>query len=614
MRFAVTEMNWMTVTWPMVSAACLTLALINLRVAMGDGRRAPHVFFFFAALAVAAVSGMELALLQTDDLGRYQSLLRWAAVPIGIMVVSVTGFVWSFFGTGRAWLALAGSGLLLLAQIANLVTQVPAVRHAIAIRKVEAFGVDFTIATVATGPWSVIEIVAVVMVMAFVLDASVSLARRGGRRRAAIVGGSIIFFFLVSRGHALLVEKGMVETPYFVSFAFLGVLIAMGHELGGDVLRAARLAHELRESEQRIGLAARAATLGFWTWDIARDEIWASATARMLFGVTPDERIDLRRFLGLLHPEDRGAVGQAIETALAGGLEYEKEYRVPAAAGGVRWIAARGRAEPGANGQPVLMRGVVMDITSQRHSEIELQSVRSQLAHAGRVSMMGQLASALAHELNQPLGAILRNVEAAEIFLREATPDIEELRAIVSDIRSDDQRAGEVIDRLRSMLKRRDLESRPLAVGELLSEATALARADAAARRVTIEIAAAPGLPAVNGDRVHLQQVLLNLVLNAMDAMNGGDGQRKVILRAGPGGAGAVEISVCDTGHGIPAEKLADVFEPFYTTKSHGMGLGLAISRTIIEAHGGRIWAENNAGGGATFRFTLPVAEGKTAA
>jgi C4-dicarboxylate-specific signal transduction histidine kinase len=257
------------------------------------------------------------------------------------------------------------------------------------------------------------------------------------------------------------------------------------------------------------------------------------------------------------------------------------------------------------------MRGVVMDITAQRDSELELQRVRSQLAHAGRVSMMGQLASALAHELNQPLGAILRNAEAAQIFLQDETPDIEELRAIIGDICKDDQRAGEVINRLRSMLTRRDLESRPIAVSDLLVEATTLARADAATRRVTLEISAPSDLPHVKGDRVHLQQVLLNLLLNAMDAMSDNSvGIRRVLLSASRDGADKIEVSVSDTGHGISPEKLPHVFDPFFTTKPHGMGIGLAISHTIIAAHGGQLSAENNAGGrGATFRFTLPVAE-----
>jgi C4-dicarboxylate-specific signal transduction histidine kinase len=260
----------------------------------------------------------------------------------------------------------------------------------------------------------------------------------------------------------------------------------------------------------------------------------------------------------------------------------------------------------------MLMRGVLLDITSHRQSEIELQQVRGQLAHAGRVSMMGQLASALAHELNQPLGAILRNAEAAEMFLQRATPDLDEVRAIVADIRRDDQRAGEVIERLRALLKRRDIESHPLPVNDLLSEVVALVRADASARGVMIEIITQPDLPLVRGDRVHLQQVLINLVINAMDALTDMKlVDRRVTVSAQRDGPGFVEVAVSDTGHGIASDKLPQVFDPFFTTKPHGMGMGLPISRTIIEAHGGRIMAANGPDGGAVFRFTLPEDDGR---
>ena len=236
--------------------------------------------------------------------------------------------------------------------------------------------------------------------------------------------------------------------------------------------------------------------------------------------------------------------------------------------------------------------------------------MRGQLAHVARVTMLGQLAAALAHELGQPLGAILRNAEAAELFLQHEPPDLDELRAILADIRKDDQRAGDVIERLRALLKRRSIEPRALAVGDLLANCDALIRADAAGRHVKVEIEASPGLPRVMGDRVHLQQVLLNLVLNAMDAVEGEPAEeRRVSVRARLDGGRTVEVAVSDSGHGMTPERLALVFEPFFTTKANGMGIGLPISRTIIEAHGGRIWAETNADKGATLRFTLPVAE-----
>jgi two-component system sensor kinase FixL len=253
-----------------------------------------------------------------------------------------------------------------------------------------------------------------------------------------------------------------------------------------------------------------------------------------------------------------------------------------------------------------------MDVTERKQAELEAQRLEDEIAHVGRVSMMGQLASALAHEINQPLGAILRNAEAAELFMQSKTPDLEEVRAILADIRTDDQRAGSVIDRMRALLRRHVLDTQLLDLAELVGSVTQLARPDAAIRHVELKVNLPANLPPVRGDRVHLQQVLLNLILNGMDAMDEASQEnRRVTVNARVDNARTVEIAVSDTGPGIALEKLAQIFDPFFTTKPTGMGMGLAISRTIVESHGGRLWGENNGdAGGATFRFTLPSAEG----
>ena len=608
-------MNWITVLWPMVAGACIAMGFINLRVAMGDARRGPHIFFFVDCLAVAAISVFELTLLQEHDLVRYDAILRWAVVPVWLMCASTAAFVWSFFGKGPKWLAATAIGLNGAAQIANLVTAVPSVRHAVALHQVETLGgVAFTVPTIVNGRWNLVELVSVIGLLVYIADASFQVWRQGERRRATVVGGGIFLFLLFSRGHAALVEHGIVRTPYLVSFAFLGVIVAMGHELSGEVFRAARLSRELSESERRTELAARAASLGFWRWNFSTDEIWATASAREIFGVPSSQNLTFADFVNLVHPEDRVSVQQAVERSLTAGMDYEAEYRVPLPNQQTRWIAARGRPELGPDRKPVLMRGVVLDITDRRRSEGEVQELRRQLSHAGRLSVMGQLAAGLAHELNQPLGAILRNAEAAELFLNHEPPALGELRDILSDIRKDDERAGAVIESLRSLLKRREVERRQLCLGALVEEVATLARADASVRRIAIATEVPGQLPPVYGDRVQLQQVLLNLLVNAMDALKDAppDG-RHIVVQARQQATGLIEVAVSDQGLGIPSDRLAHVFDPFFTTKPQGMGMGLSISRTIVEAHGGRIWAQNNAEGGAIFRFTLPVANGEHA-
>lgn len=240
---------------------------------------------------------------------------------------------------------------------------------------------------------------------------------------------------------------------------------------------------------------------------------------------------------------------------------------------------------------------------------LELQQLRAQLAHSSRVSTAGQMASALAHELSQPLGAILRNTETAEMLLEEKPPDWAEIRAILTDIHQDDQRATGVIDRLRALLKRRDVERTPLSIEELLHEVRSLVRPDTLERKVHLTMEVAPDLPPVCDDRIQLQQVLLNLLLNGMDAMSQQPPEtRQLIVQARKTEERMLELRVRDSGPGIPAASFPRVFEPFFTTKAKGMGLGLPVSKTIIEAHQGRIWAENLPEGGACFCFTLPTA------
>ena len=253
----------------------------------------------------------------------------------------------------------------------------------------------------------------------------------------------------------------------------------------------------------------------------------------------------------------------------------------------------------------------------RRHQKEVLQLKRAQqqqaeVAHVGRVAVLGELASSLAHELNQPLGAILRNAEAAELFLQTSSPDLEEVRAILTDIRRDDQRAGEVIDRMRSLLKRRPIEFSLVDLTLLAVDVISLVRPDADTRKVRLTFEHVSRIPPVRGDSVQLQQVLLNLLVNAMDAVKDSVAdRRRVTVRVRAAGK-QVEVAVSDTGHGIPADKVAHIFEPFFTTKPNGMGMGLPISSRIIEAHGGQLWAENNPDGGATFHFSLPIAEGRS--
>lgn len=244
-----------------------------------------------------------------------------------------------------------------------------------------------------------------------------------------------------------------------------------------------------------------------------------------------------------------------------------------------------------------------------RRAQAQIERQRAELAHVSRLSTVGQLTSALTHELNQPLGAILRNAEAAELFLQDNPPNLDEVRAILTDIRRDDKRAGNVIDRMRALYQRRSLALAPLDLCELVADTIALTRADAAARHVKVQADLPQQLPAARADRVHLQQVLLNLILNGMDAMTATPKAGRLLnVRVSQTKNGNLQVAVTDRGIGIAPKDADRIFEPFFTTKINGMGMGLAISQTIIEAHGGEIWVDSQGVRGTTFTFILPPA------
>jgi len=259
-----------------------------------------------------------------------------------------------------------------------------------------------------------------------------------------------------------------------------------------------------------------------------------------------------------------------------------------------------------------LLGEIFANALSRKQGELEAQRLRQDLTHIGRVSALGELTASLAHELNQPLAAILTNAQAAQRLLAVEPANLEAVREILHDIVSDDKRAGDIIHRLSGLIRKGDLEFVPVDLNEIVGEVVSLVRSDAILRNVSLSLQFADDLPRVMGDRVQLQQVVLNLLLNALDAMREpGAGDRTLVIRTARDGAAAVTVAVQDTGAGIDETVRDRMFQPLCTTKAGGLGMGLAIARTIVGAHGGALAAANNPQGGATFSFTLPTHPGK---
>jgi signal transduction histidine kinase len=253
-----------------------------------------------------------------------------------------------------------------------------------------------------------------------------------------------------------------------------------------------------------------------------------------------------------------------------------------------------------------LIAGLLCERRRRRNAQIEARQRMSELAHMSRYATAGELSSSIAHEINQPLGAILSNAETAELILNSPSPNLEELKEIVADIRRDDQRASEVILRLRRLLKNTAVVFRDIDLNDAVREVLEFVAAHASEHDISLIKHLDPRGPRAKGDRIQLQQVILNLVVNGMEAIEDSQQQRQITIRTHLVNGASVELSIADTGPGIPVDKIDHIFDRFFTTKEHGMGMGLSIARTIIGAHGGRIWAENQASGGAIFRVKLP--------
>ena len=318
----------------------------------------------------------------------------------------------------------------------------------------------------------------------------------------------------------------------------------------------------------------------------------------------------------LVHPDDWPTVKLAIERAQASG-DVAAEYRVIQKNGTVKWLQAKGRMIFDAEGQPDRMVGFMIDVTDRRHAEERLrekdealETARTELARVSRVTTLGELTTSIAHEVAQPLGGMIASAAAGARWLAAEPPDIAEARSALDNIAADGKRAREVIARIRALTKRQMPRKETLDINHEILEVLALTERELRGHDIVLRTQLDRTLPRVAGDRVQLQQVLINLIMNAIEAMSGvRDRPRELTIVSGQDGPKTVTVEVRDSGTGLDPKGAERVFEAFYTTKAEGIGIGLSISRSIVEAHGGRLWASPNEPHGAVFRFSLPVTE-----
>ena len=483
-------MSALTVAWSMVAAACLTLALAQLFVWSRQWKTFDHVLASLMCVGAAGSAWCELALMRVTSVADFGRLLQWDNLFVYLLLVPMVWYVQLRFGSARRWLALLITALWTIALVPNFMSPYSVVFSEITeLQHAPTFwGESFAQAVGTSNPWVTLTNVASLLILVYVVDASIH-DWRSGQRRGMLVSASICLFMIVAGVHAPLVDASALQTPYMISFAFLAIVFALAYEL----LDSARLSI---------------------------------------------------------------AVQQERAQALA-----------------------------------------------------DAQAAREAFARVERVSLLGELAGGIAHELNQPLAAILANAQTARKLLSVPEPDHELLRDIVEDIIGDDKRAADVIHRLRELLQKKAPMREPVALHDLVRDTVQLLHGELQAGGIQVKIESDAPRLVVQGDRVGLQQVLINLILNAVNAMRNLHGvQREVIVRLGRRDKQSL-ISVIDCGHGISAEVMPRLFDSFYTTADEGLGMGLAICRRIVQLHAGTIEGRNRDSGGAEFRIALPLAQ-----
>jgi PAS domain S-box-containing protein len=395
-------------------------------------------------------------------------------------------------------------------------------------------------------------------------------------------------------GHPVLNASGDVEQFVFTT---------------RDVTERKRAEQTLRQSEAYLAEAQRLSHTGSWAWNVETKEQFWSVETFQIFGFDPNTTTPTREmFLGRVHPDDRTCI-ERVETELYKGNDAEYNYRIILPDGSTKYIKSVAHPIINESGQVIEFVGTVMDVTERKCAEEErerLRQLQSDLVHMNRVTTMGELTASLAHEVNQPIAAAATDANTCLRWLNRELPDFEEAREAAARTIKDATRAAEIISRVRLLFKKGTPEHALVDVNEIIQEMAVLLRSEATRYSVSVRTELAT-VPPVMGDRVQLQQVLMNLILNGIDAMKDVDGTRELMIRSQKSDDGKLMISVSDNGIGLPPQQADQIFDAFFTTKPQGTGMGLRISRSIVESHGGRLWAAANSPRGASFHLTLPI-------
>ncbi len=606
-------MSWITILYVMMAALSATLAGIYLAAWLMQRDARAYLMFVLLALSIAGLAVTELWMLRAQTPGEYATALRWFQVPVWSGFVALVGLVYLRLRPRLPWVGWLAVGLRTVALVATFVSG-PNLNYAelTDIEQIMLLGEPVALARGGVpNLWMLTGQAGLLLLMVFILDGGVSAWRRGEGMRSLVLTISLFVAVLVGTIQAVLVFWNFAHLPILITPLFLFVAVVMGSELSLGLLRATRAERDVQVkdvalgvSEQRLNLAAEAADAGFWSVDEQSGDVWVTAKTRELFALAPVGDLRLADFLERVHRRDQARLQRVIEATLRSNDRFRSEFRVVDPDGRVRWLNGLGRCVIESEAGLRMLMGVTVDVTARKAMADKARRQRAQLERLSRMETLSELSASLAHELNQPLAMILTNAEAALALLTQNPPNLTEVSEILADIVSADRRAADVIRHLRSLLERGEPHREDLLLHDAIRRVLHLLAHEIDDQGVTVDLSLASSLVAVGADCILIEQVLLNLLNNACAAVaDNPPGERQVLIVTREY-EDRVLVEVTDNGCGVPDPER--IFDAFYSTTRGGLGMGLAIARSIVNSHGGRVWAESTPLGGATVRFYLP--------
>lgn len=592
------------ILWSMVAAIAFTMSFIQL-LFWWRTQKTTSALAAVMSLAASASAILEMQTAKTDSLEAIQNYALLGNAVIFVLIVSLVWFVHFYIRHDRVWLAWLVTGLWTIGFIANFA--MPGNLTFSLLTNVEQnqtfWGEVWYQPVGEANPLRILTEIATLVIIFYVADASRRAFTSGARRRAVVAGSAILFFITAAGLQAILVDENIVSLPYMISWAFVAITVALGVELVNQASQTIRVAEELKASNRRWRTLVDNVDLGVIGTTSHGDINYANHWIEALLGSKPGSLIG-RNIVDLTPISVQVEIRSRIEK---GQVRRRSEFPLIGTDGTVRnltWATV-----PIANSDKTIAGylAIVQDISALKSAEEDLRSSERAIERFDRAAFLVELASGFAHELNQPLAAILSNAQAGQRLLDKDDVPHDELRDIFDDIADDDIRAGEFIKSMRRLLQQSEMQAVRTDLADLFLEVQRILAGELLQHRISMRTSIEEDIGDVQVGRIEIQQVLMNLMVNAINALQANSETNRILNVSARRQDNRVMINVSDNGPGIDERDLKRVFEPFYTTRREGLGMGLSISRRIVELHGGKLTCNPVAGGGAQFEFSVPL-------